>query len=110
MNKPIKNPSDDARALHDDILSYIEQADALLAKDEIAPLGGLDTAVEDLCGRILALEPETAKQFAPRLETLLAKLGGLQQHMQAALLQCKASMDELNKRQRASKAYQPPKE
>jgi hypothetical protein len=102
----VQNISTDAQSLHDDIMGYIGQADALLGSGQVTSLVGLDAAVDTLCQRILALDADEAKKFAPQLEELLACLGALQEKMQTALVDCKSDVDDLDKHQKAAKAYQ----
>ncbi len=100
-----KNPAANATALHDDIMAYIERANALMASGQTTSLAGLDTVVETLCKRIVALDPNAASNFAPQLAQLMQRLNGLQGTMQSALDACKSEVDGLDKHQRASKAY-----
>lgn len=97
--------SNPAQELHNDIIAYIEKADALLAGGEYTSLVGLDTAVDTLCKRVLALGTEEATQFMPQLEQLVARLDALQKNMQTALDACKEEVAGLDKHRKAADAY-----
>lgn len=95
----------EAQTLHDDIISYIGKADAMMQSGQFTTLAGLDEAVDALCKRVIALDVDTARTFAPRLQELLTRLDALQQTMQTALDACKTEVDDLDKHAKGVKAY-----
>ncbi|MFM9889386.1 MAG: hypothetical protein ACKVOE_01890 [Rickettsiales bacterium] len=88
-----------------DILSYVVAAEALLKVGDTVRLAGLDTVVDVLCQRVLALPAAESKEYAPELEHLNERLTQLAGAIEAAKAELGDDMDALDKRQRAAKAY-----
>ena len=92
-------------SLHQDILRYIANANDLLSRGEIASLSGLDTAVEELCNRVLTLDEKEVAQFVPELDALMQALDTLQARMKQARDACRVDVESLGKHHRAASAY-----
>lgn len=88
-----------------DILRYVDDAQALLKAGDTVRLAGLDTVVEALCQRVVALPAETAKEYAAELVYLNDKLSALASAIESAKAALSDDLDALGKRQRAAKAY-----
>ena len=105
MNLPNLDPSRSADALYADILDYVVKADAMVTARDPLSLAGLDTAVDALCKRVLALEENEAKKFAGSLTELLARIDQLQKKMMALQNEVATTINSLNKSKKATKAY-----
>jgi len=84
---------------------YINNAHASLAENNIDELAGLDTVVDTLCARIIAMTADEGRAFEPKLNALRDRLDQLQQDMTATKQAMEKELHELNARQRASRAY-----
>ena len=104
------NTAEAARALHEDILNYIDQATAVLHSGKLADLYGLDEKIEALCQRVVALDEQARTPFVAQLESLQERLEDLTHLMQSTRDKLKTEMATLNQRERALKAYHKPKE
>ena len=91
-------------ALVDD---YIDAVHAIIERRDFLELKGLDTFIDYLCGRVMALSPDEAKQHAQALNDLLADMNDLQARMEAAKKDVRGELDKLNKQAVAHKAYKP---
>lgn len=101
MNQPATDPE----ALLSDVLSYIDEARAMLDAGEWLDLKGLDAKVERLCLEIVTLSPEQGREYAAELEFLRDKLAALQDDMQVKLGDVQDEMKETGTVQRANRAY-----
>lgn len=102
---PDLDPSRSAQALFDDITAYVDGANALVESRDTHMLAGLDDAVEALCARIMALDVMTAKEFAGKLEGLMASITGLQTNMQALQSEVATTINGLGAQKKANRAY-----
>ena len=109
MSLPDLDPSSSAEVLFGDILAYVDAADAMLAKREPLLLAGLDTAVEALCTRVMALKIEEAKEYTPELEHLMARITQLQASMKAMQGEIAATLKSASVQKKANLAYNKPK-
>lgn len=105
MELPSMDASRGPEQLLSDILTYIEQSEQLLKAGNTVRLAGLDTVVDALCQRVVALSPDDAREYAPELEHLNTRLSALAEAMGQAKTALNASISELEKRHRASRAY-----
>jgi hypothetical protein len=102
---PPINEKAEPEALARDILAYIDAADRHVSARDTVHLVELNDAVDVLCSRILALDAEQAKGFAPKLQELMARLTALQTHMQTAQSELAQALKSLSKSQKAAHAY-----
>jgi hypothetical protein len=109
MTLPDLDPSRAPELLFGDILAYVDAADAMLAKREPLLLAGLDTAVESLCKRVMELQPEQAKEYAPELEHLMARITQLQTSMETMREEIAATLQSVGVQKKANLAYNKPK-
>jgi hypothetical protein len=88
-----------------DIMAYIDAADQLVARREPLSLAGLDTVVESLCQRLLAMDDDAARALRPKLEEMMQRLDALQGAMAAFRGEIATTLKSLNTRQKAVRAY-----
>jgi len=105
MQLPNLDPSLSADALYGDILAYVDQASAMVEARDTVSLVGLDSAVDALCARILALNPDPARDDGKKLEHLLARIDALQANMRALQAEVAASINAAGTQKKASRAY-----
>lgn len=106
MNLPALDPAQPPEQLAHDILAYVEKAESLLESQDTVALAGLDSAVEALCARVMALTPEGAKSFTPQLVTLMERINHLQIKMEKAQDEVARALKTLNTSKKASNAYE----
>ena len=109
MTLPDLDPSRAPEMLFVDILAYVDAADSMLAKREPLLLAGLDTAVEALCKRVMALAPADSKEYAPELEHLMARITQLQTNMVAMQDEIATTLKSVGVQKKANLAYNKPK-
>jgi hypothetical protein len=109
MTLPNLDPSRSAELLFGDIMAYVDAADAMLQKREPLLLAGLDTAVEALCKRVMDLKIEEAKEYAPELEHLMARITQLQTNMVTMQDEIAATLQSVGVQKKANLAYNKPK-
>lgn len=102
---PDLDPSRTASDLYADLQAYIDEANALVAARQPIMLAGLDNAVAALCERIATLDILTAKEFAPKLDGLMAALDGLQANMRALQADVATAINSLGTQKKANRAY-----
>ena len=102
---PDLDPSRSAQALFDDITAYVDQANALVKSRDTVMLAGLDNAVDALCKRIMAMDILAAKEFAGKLDGLMASIVGLQDNMVALQSEVAATINGLGAQKKANRAY-----
>lgn len=110
MQKPDLDPSRSAEALTADIESYITEAARRLTEGELVGLNDLDTYVDALCKRVMALRADEAQHFIPRLEQLRVHLDALQEGMVAAKQKIGDEINATTQRQKAARAYRTPED
>lgn len=91
--------------LIDELVAYLDDAEALLARGEYTALGGLDDAVAELCRRIEGMRVDEAQHYLPHLEQLMGRLDTLQEKMGAARDTIRGEIDASTVRQKAARAY-----
>ncbi len=72
MQLPDLDTNRTADALFGDIMAYVDAANALVASRDTVMLAELDSAVEALCARIMSLDSVAAKEYAGKLDHLMA--------------------------------------
>lgn len=102
---PNLDPSRSATDLYTDLQAYITQANALVTARNPTELAGLDDAVAALCERITKLDILTAKEFAPKLDGLMASLDELQANMRALQADVATAINGLGTQKKANRAY-----
>lgn len=105
MPLPDLDLSRSADALFNDIMAYVDEANALVAARDTLALVGLDQAVEALCARIMALDILTAKEYAAKLDGLMAAIDGLQGNMIALQNEVATTLNSLGTQKKANRAY-----
>lgn len=105
MPLPDLDPNRTADALFNDITAYVDEANALLAARDTLTLAGLDTAVEALCARIMALDVLSATEYTAKLEGLMASIDHLQHNMIALQNEVTNTLNSLGAQKKASRAY-----
>jgi hypothetical protein len=105
MPLPELDPSRSAQDLFDDIAAYVDEANALVEARDTVSLAGLDTAVEALCARIMALDVMAAKDYADKLEGLMHDIDGLQNNMLALQNELATTLNSLGAQKKANRAY-----
>jgi hypothetical protein len=105
MELPSLDPSHSAEQLFTDINAYIDDAQKLLAENQIVSLAGLDTVVAALCKRIVGLEHAQGVEYASELKKLLARMGDLQDGMNKAKAEVITAIKTLGKHHKAARAY-----
>lgn len=105
MPLPELDLSRSADALFNDIMAYVDEANALVAARDTLALVGLDQAVEALCARIMALDIMAAKDYAEKLEGLMAAIDGLQGNMIALQNEVATTLNSLGTQKKANRAY-----
>jgi hypothetical protein len=105
MPLPDTNASRGPEELLSDILTYIDEAEALVTARDVAPLAGLDSVVEVLCTRILMLDGDASREYKPELEHLMARLDLLQQKMMALKDEVATTLKSVDVQRKANKAY-----
>jgi hypothetical protein len=91
--------------LFQDIMTYVEQATASVETRDMANLAGMDTMVDALCQRILALDTESGKAFEPHLGQVLTSIAELQEKMVKLQGEVKTTLKSLNTTKKANQAY-----
>ena len=100
---PAQHESADAllNALH----AYVDEAERHLDEKDITELAGLDSVVDVLCARVLALSEDQHRDYADRLQAFYDRLTDLQQKMVAMQDELRAELQDSQARQKASRAY-----
>jgi hypothetical protein len=88
-----------------DILTYVDQAEKLLAEKNVEALTTLDTTVDVLCERLASLSVEHAKEYAPEIDHLVERMKTLTTRMQQARDKVGDDMNALTSHHRAARAY-----
>ncbi len=105
MKLPELDPARSTQALLGDILQYVETANGLITKRDAVNLGGLDATVAALCARIVAMEPDAARDYAPQLEQLMEKIEDMQARMVALQGEVGSAIKSLGTSKKAVHAY-----
>ncbi|MFZ4541353.1 MAG: hypothetical protein ACOYNL_06025 [Rickettsiales bacterium] len=105
MTLPDLDPSRSAKQLFGDIVKYVEEADAMVKAREPLLLAGLDTAVDALCARIVALPAEEGKKHLAELNQLMGRITALQENMVKLQAEIATTLNSVGKQKKASKAY-----
>lgn len=105
MPLPNLDPARAPEELFSDIMAYIEAADASVKARDMVLLAGLDTAVEALCKRVVALAPEEGKKYAEQLTQMHERLDILQANMTGLQKETSAAIASLNSTKKANNAY-----
>lgn len=101
MDAKALNPED----LFGDIMQYVEQAHAIMARGEWVELYGLDARVETLCHVIAQMSEAQAKEYAPELEYVRKQIIQLGTQMEVLYKNLGAELKETNNYARANRAY-----
>lgn len=105
MTLPNLDPARAPELLFGDILAYVDAADAMVAARDAVSLVGLDTAVESLCKRVVAMNPEDGKEYAPELEHLMARITELQEKMLRLRDEVATTLQSVGVQKKANRAY-----
>ncbi|MBX9726060.1 MAG: hypothetical protein K2X09_02235 [Rickettsiales bacterium] len=105
MPLPDLDLSRSADALFNDIMAYVDEANALVDARDTLALVGLDQAVEALCKRIMTLDIMAAKDYTEKLEGLMAAIDGLQGNIIALQNEVATTLNSLGTQKKANRAY-----
>jgi hypothetical protein len=104
----MSSPAMVTEAMLQEILDYIDVAQARLDARQFVELTELNEKVDTLCAQVRDMSLDDAREYAPELDHLLERLTLLQTTMtqaQKELTQEATKMDTLRK---ATKQYKPP--
>ena len=99
---------DDAKTpeeLFAQVEQYIDQVNGIIDRREFLELKGLDTFIDYLCKRVVAMDAEEAKRYAAQLNALLAEMNTLGARLEDAKKNVRGEIDQVNKQATAHKAY-----
>jgi hypothetical protein len=105
MPLPDLDPARAPELLFGDILAYVEAADAMVSARDTVSLAGLDTALEALCARVTAMDPNDGKEYAPELEHLMARINELQEKMLRLRDEVATTLQSVGVQKKANRAY-----
>ncbi len=88
-----------------EVVAYVEQARAMLAKGEWVELKDLDGDVRRICERIGALSPEQGREYLPELTFLQELVGELENEMRAYRDAVGSELKGAGDVKRANRAY-----
>lgn len=105
MKLPSIDITNDTPSLLADINRYLDEAEVVVANQDMASLVGFDTVVDNLCKRVLVEDTLASKAYVPELEALIARLNRLQEKMGTLQQQVGEAIQKANVTQKANKAY-----
>lgn len=99
---------DDAKTpeeLFTQVENYIDAVHGIIDRREFLELQGLDTFINYLCERVVAMDAEEAKLYAVQLNGLLAEMNTLGARLEESKKDVRGEIDQVNKQAAANKAY-----
>lgn len=105
MKLPDIDQLQDPTALVAAIDDYIDEAQRLTGSGEEVALAGLDSVVDALCNRVVALSAEERRSYASDFEALINRLSALQSSMVTSKEQIAETLKTVSVQRKANRAY-----